>query len=100
MSAHETPGQVIELKPIASTKRITLHPQTVDAINAEMAAYERREIQLLIEIAGLHGTIAGMRVNCRAALAQCMHQGSIQATQLRRAISLADAKVPQTESET
>lgn len=101
MSQQETPGRVVELslKPVANTKRITLHPQTVDAINAEMAAYEKREIQLLIEIANLHGTIAGMRVNCRAALAQCMHPGSIQATQLRRAIALADAKVPRTEHE-
>lgn len=94
MSQQEMPGQVIELKPTVSTKRITLHPETVDAINAEMAAYEKREIQLLLEIAGLHGAIAGMRVNCEAALGQCMHAGSIQAMQIRRAIELADAKVP------
>lgn len=94
MSQQETPGQVIGLRPVAAAKPIKLHPETVDAINAEMAAYEAREVKLLLEIANLHGTIAGMRVNCEHALAQCMHKGSIQATQLRRAITLADAKVP------
>lgn len=94
MSQPETPGQVISLKPIVSTKRITLHPETVDAINAEMEAAGKREIRLLLEIASLHGTIAGMRTNCIAALGQCMHAGSIQATQIRRAVELADAKVP------
>lgn len=86
----ETPAQVIPLRP----KTIQLHTNTIDAINEEMAAYEKREIQLLLEIANLHGVIAAMRVGCEAALAHCMHPKSIQATHLNTAINRADKAVP------
>ncbi len=84
------PAQVIQLRP----RTIQLHTNTIDAINEEMAAYEKREVQLLLEIATLHGTVAAMRVGCEAALAQCMHKGSIQALHLHAVIERADKAVP------
>lgn len=72
---------------------IELHPKQVEAINDEAAASARREVKLVLEIAALHGIIAGMRTGCEAALAHCMHPRSIQAEHLKTAIKRADSVV-------
>jgi hypothetical protein len=54
---------------------------------------EARECRLLVEIATLHAVIDGMRESCAEALKDCMKANSVQATELQRAIALADRHV-------
>jgi hypothetical protein len=68
------------------SKPVVLHPETVSAINNEMAAYAAREARLLIEIADLHKKLSSAKAYCEVALTHCMLPTSIQATAIRSAI--------------
>ncbi len=86
----ETPCEVIQLRP----KTIELSPITVDAINYEMADAQFRLEQRVRVIAHLHRVIDTMRQYCEHAKLDCMHQRSVQAMALTRAIEVADMAVP------
>jgi hypothetical protein len=66
---------------------VVLHPQTVDAINSEMAEYEAREVRLLLEIAELHKRLTSAAAYCEVALTHCMISHSVQALAIKSAIA-------------
>jgi hypothetical protein len=77
---------------LAKTKPVTLHPNTVGAINSEMARYEAREVRLLAEVAELHKVIGQLREHCQEAQKHCMMKGSLQWLELKWAMELADSR--------
>jgi hypothetical protein len=70
---------------------IELHPVQAKAINEEMAAYEKREIRLLLEISNLHEKLGGIKGLIEGALGDCMLPNNMQAQCLKRALKLVDA---------
>ena len=72
---------------------VILHPAMAKAINDEMAEAGAREVRQDLEIARLHGVIAGMRNYCELAKKDCMLDLSIQAERLRMAIDMADRAI-------
>ena len=76
-----------------SQNNVILHPAMAKAINDEMAEAGAREVKQDLEIAKLHGVIAGMRRYCKKAREDCCHQRSFQAERLRMAIDMADRTI-------